>query len=82
MTRRTRYFLVGSGLALTIGLAIGLVAYYVGLPATTTLFRRGGPEELRYVPGDVSVLAFVNVRDVLKSELRQPIRSLAPGSMS
>ena len=32
MTAKTRYFLFGSVLILTVGLSIGLVAYYGGVP--------------------------------------------------
>ena len=34
MTARTRYFALGSGLVLAIGLGTALVAYYVGTQAT------------------------------------------------
>ena len=30
MSNRTRYFMVGAGLVLTVGLGTGLVAYYSG----------------------------------------------------
>jgi hypothetical protein len=70
MTAKTRYFFVGSVLILVLGLGIGLVAYYGGVPGG--LFASGpGPSELKYVPKDAAVVAYANVQDVMKSELRQ-----------
>jgi len=77
MTTKTRYFLIVAVLVLAVGLGTGLVAYYVGFP-TSAFARRGGPDELRYVPRDAAVLAYANVRDVMVSNLRQKIRSVAP----
>ncbi len=75
MTAKTRYFLFGSVLVLILGLSIGLVAYYGGMPSS--LFSSGpGPAELKYVPGDAAVVAFANVKDVMNSELRQRLRKL------
>jgi hypothetical protein len=75
MTKKTRYFMVGAVAILAVGLSIGLVAYYGGLPGIA-LSRAAGPQELRYVPKDAVVVAFVNVRDVMASEFRQKIRGL------
>jgi hypothetical protein len=73
MTAKTRYFLIGSVMVLIVGLSIGLVAFYGGVP--TGLFSRDrGPAELKYVPGDAAVVAYANVRDVMNSELRQRLR--------
>lgn len=70
MTAKTRYFFVGAMLILVVGLGIGLVAYYGGVPGG--LFAAGpGPAELKYVPKDAAVVAYANVQDVMKSELRQ-----------
>jgi hypothetical protein len=70
MTPKTRYFFVGSTLVLVLGLGIGTIAYYGGVP--TGLFASApGPEELKYVPKDAAVVAYANVQDVMKSELRQ-----------
>jgi hypothetical protein len=75
MTAKTRYFLFGSVLVLTVGLSIGLVAYYGGVPSG--LFAgRSGPDELKYMPADASVVAYANVRDVMNSQLRQRLRQL------
>ncbi|HUL72946.1 MAG TPA: hypothetical protein VLT86_07580 [Vicinamibacterales bacterium] len=76
MTRRTRYFLIGSSLVLIVGLCTGLVAYYNGaLPLRTSTV---GPEELAYVPGSTTAVAFANVHDVMNSEFRQKLRQAFP----
>ena len=73
MNAKTRYFLFGSVMVLIIGLSIGLVAYYGGVPSG--LFsRERGPAELKYLPADATVVAYANVRDVMHSELRQRLR--------
>lgn len=75
MTAKTRYFFVGSALILVLGLSVGLVAYYGGVPGR--LFAAGpGPEELAYVPENAAVVAYANVQDVMKSELRQRLIKL------
>ncbi|MCX6551250.1 MAG: DUF3352 domain-containing protein [Acidobacteria bacterium] len=74
MTAKTRYFLVGSVLVLVVGLSIGLVAYYGGMPQG--LFSgQQGPEELKYIPGDAAVVAYANVQQVMGSQLRQHLRA-------
>jgi hypothetical protein len=73
MTAKTRYFLIGSVMVLIIGLSIGLVAFYGGMPAGLFSSQRG-PQELKYLPGDSAVVAYANVRDVMNSELRQRLR--------
>src|SRR5262245_26009154 len=77
MTPKTRYFVIVSLLVTGVGLGSGLVAYYVGFPAGA-FAGRGGPQELEYVPRDVAVLAYADVRDVMTSELRQRLRSVVP----
>jgi hypothetical protein len=73
MTAKTRYFLIGSVLVLVVGLSIGLVAYYGGMPSGLFSSQRG-PDELKYVPEDAAVVAYANVKDVMNSELRQRLR--------
>lgn len=73
MTKKTRYFVVGAGAVLLVGLGGGLIAYLAytrgaGLPA-------GVPPEMRYVPANATVVAFADVQAVMNSELR---RSLIP----
>ncbi len=77
MTTKTRYFVIASLLVTGVGLGTGLVAYYVGFPAGA-FSRRGGPEELEYVPRDAAVIAYANVQEVMSSELRQKIRHAVP----
>src|SRR3981081_3870828 len=77
MTNRTRYFVIVSLLTLGVGLGSGLVAYYVGFPAGA-LARRGGPEELEFVPRDAAVIAFANVHEIMTSDLRQKLHRALP----
>src|SRR5713226_5945451 len=77
MSGRTRYFVVASLLVLTAGVGTGLVAYYTGFQINT-FGRRTGPEELQYVPRDVPVVAFADVRAVMTSELRQKVHQAVP----
>jgi hypothetical protein len=81
MTARTRYFVVSSLLVLFVGLGSGLVAYYVGFPAAA-ISSSGGPDELKYIPHDVAVVAYADVREVMASEFRQRFRQVAPGQES
>ena len=69
MTVKTRYFVIVSLLVVGVGLGTGLVAYYVGFPATA-FFSGNGPEELRYMPSTASVVGYVEVREIMASELR------------
>src|SRR2546421_202306 len=77
MTRVTRYFVIVSLLVLVVGLGAGLVAYHSSYPISA-LIRRGGPEELQYVPRDATVLAYADVRDVMNSQLRQKVHQSVP----
>jgi hypothetical protein len=77
MTRPTRYFMLGSGGVLVAGLCIGLAGYFGGFP--TGAFSGSAPlDELRYVPEDSGVVAYVNVREVMDSEFRQHLKALGP----
>jgi hypothetical protein len=77
MTTKTRYFVVASLLVLLLGLGSGLVAYYVGFP-TSAFAPETGPEELRLLPRDASLVAFANVREIMTSELRERLRRALP----
>lgn len=77
MTARTRYFVIASLLVLFIGLGAGLVAYYVGLP-TSAFFADDGPDELRYVPRDATLVAFASVHEIMTSDLRERARRALP----
>ena len=76
MTLKTRYFAIVSLLVVFVGLGTGLVAYYVGFP-TSAFYSGSGPEELRYMPSTASVVGYVEVREVLASDLRQRLRQIA-----
>jgi hypothetical protein len=77
MTRRTRWFLVGSALIVMFVLCTGLVAYYNGnLPG---LMSSGpGPAELAYIPESATVVAYANVADIMKSDLRKHLQQVLP----
>jgi len=79
MTTRTRYFVIASLLVLGVGISAGLVAYYAGFPMSA-FARSGGPDELKYVPSDATVLAYADVRAVMSSELRRKLHEAAPMS--
>ncbi len=76
MTKRTRYFLIGAIAFLVIGLAVGVVAYYGGIPGAFA--QNAGPQELRYVPKDAVVVAFANVQELMNSQFRQHVKALEP----
>jgi hypothetical protein len=80
MTSRTRSFVVLSLSVMVLGVGTGLTAYYVGFPARA--FSGRGPDELRYVPSDVAVVAYADVREVMASALRQRMRRALPGQES
>jgi hypothetical protein len=76
MTTRTRYFLIGGVLVLVVGLAVGLIAYYVAPGGI--LSRASGPAELQYVPANATAVAYANVHDVMGSSFRQRVLRVAP----
>jgi hypothetical protein len=77
MTRQTRYFMAGSAAVLTVGLGIGLFAYYGGgFPA---LSASTGPTELAYVPADAAVIAYADVGAIMHSDFRRQMRHAMPG---
>jgi hypothetical protein len=74
MTRRTRRFLVGSAFIVVVGLCTGLVAYYNGgLPMMSS---GPGPAELGYIPETASIVAYANVAEIMKSDLRKHLESM------
>jgi hypothetical protein len=81
MKNRTRYFVILSLLITVVGLGTGLVAYYVGFPAGV-LAVTAAPQELRYVPRDAALVAYVDVREVMASELRKRLRETLPEQTS
>ena len=75
MTARTRYALLGGAGILLLGLVVGSVAYlrggFPGLAGSRLV-----PDELRYVPAEVSVVAYADVREVMRSDFRQRLRGV------
>ena len=76
MTRQTRFFVLGAGGLLVLGLCTGLFAY-VNREAALAV-SAAGPIELRYVPADASVVGYANIREVMLSDVRKRIRQLVP----
>ena len=77
MTSRTRYFVIVSLLVVGVGVGTGLLAYYVGLP-TSASSRAGGPDELRFIPRNATLVAYANVQEVMASDLRNRLREALP----
>jgi hypothetical protein len=77
MTKRTRYFILGSVGLVVLGLTVGLAAYYGGIRGFA---RQSGPAELAYVPSDAVVVAYANVRELMASQFRQQMKGLEPAA--
>jgi hypothetical protein len=77
MSKKTRYFVMGTVAFLAVGLTTGLVASYMGL-AVPVFSRAAGPDELQYVPANAAVVAYANVREVMNSDFRQRFRQFEP----
>ena len=65
MTQKTRYFVIASLLVLGVGLGTGLVAFYTGLPMGA-FSRPGGPDELQLIPRNASLVAYVDVHEIMR----------------
>ncbi|MEE2637198.1 MAG: hypothetical protein VYE68_08215 [Acidobacteriota bacterium] len=76
MTRQTRYFVLGAGGVLLVGLCTGLFAYLNRGAAFA--IRAESPAELTFVPAEASIVAYANVREVMLSEFRDRVRRLTP----
>lgn len=79
MSKKTRYFVAISGAILALGLGTGLVASYMGLPVSV-FSSAAGPDELQYVPADAAVVGYVNIREVMNSQLRQRFKDIEPSA--
>jgi hypothetical protein len=77
MTRQTRYFMFGTIAVLLVGLCTGMVAYYAGLPMGA-FGQSQTLSELNYVPSDAALVAYCDVQDVMRSELRQRVNKSMP----
>jgi hypothetical protein len=75
MTKRTRYFMMGSVGFMVVTLVIGLTAYYGGVPGFA---EPAGPGELAFVPNDAAVVAYADVKGLMGSEFRQQMKALEP----
>ena len=80
MMTKTRHVVVASLSVLAVGIGTGLVAHYVGLPLGAGVQQMvwEGSEELRLVPRDAALVAYVNVQEVMRSEVRQKIHDAIP----
>lgn len=76
MTKKTRYFMAGSGAVLAAGLCTGLIAYSVG--GFQPLSAAPVANELRYVPADAAVVAYADVRSIMDSDLRMRLKAAMP----
>ena len=75
MTKRTRYFILGSVGILALGLTVGVAAYYGGVRGFA---QPAGPNELHYVPSDATVVAYADVKELMASQFRQQMKGLEP----
>jgi hypothetical protein len=76
MHARTRYFVIVSLLVLSVGLGAGLLAYYQRLPGSAA--QHAGPDELRLLPTNATMVAYANVQDVMSSDVRRRLLVLVP----
>ncbi len=76
MKVQTRRVLLGGGV-LVLGLATGLVGDVPG-GGPALAMTQSGPDELQYIPGDATVVAFVDLREVMLSDFRQQLRAIVP----
>ncbi len=76
MMHRTRYFVLGAGGLLVVGLLTGLFAHVNRLAAFAISVTE--PAEIGYVPSNASIVAYANVREVMLSDFRDRIRQIAP----
>ncbi len=71
MTQKSRYFFIVAAAVLILGVGGGLMAYLA--------FRRaagvppGVPPEIRFVPADAALVAYADVRALMRSELRREL---------
>ena len=76
MTKKTRYFMAGSGALMAAALCTGLVAYYAG--GFQAVSASVIEEELRYIPADATVVAYADVKAIMTSELRTRLKQAMP----
>jgi hypothetical protein len=76
MAAKTRFFLMALLLGLGVSLGTGLIANYVGFPGISVL-NDDSSAALRYVPREVSFVAYANLREVLTSNVRRIVHERA-----
>jgi len=75
MNHMTRYFLVGSAVALLVAIGGGMFAYY--RLARPPLSNSGLPTELRFVPGTADFIAYADVHALMSSEMHRELERVA-----
>jgi hypothetical protein len=75
MAKRTRVFLLVAAGVLVAGLATSLVAWSMGVPVFAAI-GSSAPEELAFVPHDAHLVAYVDLRQVMNSPLRDKLEQL------
>lgn len=79
MAKRTRIFLLAAAGILVVGLTAGLVAWAIRVPVLAAL-SADAPEELSYVPDTARMVAYADMRQLMRSEFRGKLRQLQPGA--
>ena len=74
MTNRTRRFVLATSAVLVAGIGTAGLASYVGLD-TLALLGRQSADELSYLPENVELVAYANVRDLMGSDVRQRLQA-------
>lgn len=77
MTSKTRFVAISSLVVVVIGLGAALVSNYSG-SAPGPFSRRIGPEELLYVPRNAALVAYMDVRAVMASDLKRRLQRAWP----
>jgi hypothetical protein len=76
MTQRTRYFMIGAAMVITLGVGTGLVAYYNGsLPLG---LGQVADTELTYLPANSAAVGYADVRTIMSSQFREKLRQVMP----
>jgi hypothetical protein len=75
MAKRTRVFLLVAASVVIAGVATGFIAWSMGVPVFAA-FGSNVPDELAYVPDNVHLVAYADVRQVMSSPFRDRLRQL------
>lgn len=75
MAKRTRVFLLLAAGVVVAGLGTGFVAWSMGVPVFAA-FGSNSPGELAYVPDNVQMVAYADVRQVMSSSFRDKLQQL------